>query len=42
VPATLARVIEAGGEDAVFVPGHGAGVDAAFICRQQGWLRKQV
>jgi hypothetical protein len=41
-PATLARVIDAGGEDAVFVPGHGAVVDAAFICRQQGWLRKQV
>jgi glyoxylase-like metal-dependent hydrolase (beta-lactamase superfamily II) len=41
-PATLARVIDAGGEDAVFVPGHGAVVDAAFIYRQQGWLRKQV
>ena len=41
-PATLARVIDEGGEDAVFVPGHGAVVDAAFIYRQQGWLRKQV
>ena len=41
-PATLARVIDAGGEDAVFVPGHGAVVDAAFIYWQQGWLRKQV
>ena len=41
-PATLERVIEAGGEEAVFVPGHGAVVDAAFIRRQQDWLRTQV
>lgn len=41
-PATLERVIETGGEDAVFVPGHGAVVDAAFIRRQQTWLRTQV
>jgi hypothetical protein len=41
-PATLERVVEAGGKDAAFVPGHGAVVDAAFIYRQQGWLRKQV
>jgi len=41
-PATLERVIEVGGEDAMFVPGHGAVVDAAFIYRQQGWLRKQM
>ena len=34
-PATLDRVIEAGGEDAVFVPGHGAVVDAAFVRGQQ-------
>ena len=40
-PATLERVIEAGGEDAVFVPGHGAVVDAAFIRRQREWLRTQ-
>ena len=40
-PATLKRVIEAGGEDAVFVPGHGAVVDAAFIRRQREWLRTQ-
>jgi hypothetical protein len=25
-------------EDGVFVPGHGAVVDAAFIRRQQDWL----
>lgn len=41
-PATLDRVIEAGGEDAVFVPGHGAVVDAAFVRRQRQWLRTQV
>jgi glyoxylase-like metal-dependent hydrolase (beta-lactamase superfamily II) len=40
-PATLDRVLAAGGEDAVFVPGHGAVVDAAFIGRQQDWLRAQ-
>jgi glyoxylase-like metal-dependent hydrolase (beta-lactamase superfamily II) len=41
-PVTLDRVIDAGGADAVFVPGHGAVVDAAFIRRQQGWLRTQM
>jgi glyoxylase-like metal-dependent hydrolase (beta-lactamase superfamily II) len=41
-PATLERVIEAGGEDAVFVPGHGAVVDAAFVRRQRDWLRTQM
>jgi glyoxylase-like metal-dependent hydrolase (beta-lactamase superfamily II) len=39
-PATLDRVIEAGGGDAVFVPGHGAVVDAAFIAAQRDWLRR--
>jgi glyoxylase-like metal-dependent hydrolase (beta-lactamase superfamily II) len=38
-PTTLARVLEAGGPDAVFVPGHGAVLDSAFIRRQQDWLR---
>jgi glyoxylase-like metal-dependent hydrolase (beta-lactamase superfamily II) len=37
-PSTLARVIEAGGDDAVFVPGHGAVVDAAFVHTQRDWL----
>jgi hypothetical protein len=41
-PASLDRVIEAGGEDAVFVACHGAVVDAAFVYRQRGWLRKQM
>ena len=31
-----------GGEDAVFVPGHGALVDAAFVRRQRDWLRTQM
>lgn len=39
-PATLDRVIDAGGADARFVPGHGAVVDAAFIRRQRDWLRR--
>lgn len=38
-PVTLKRVIEAGGADAVFVPGHGAAVDAAFVAAQCAWLR---
>ncbi|MDH6193944.1 glyoxylase-like metal-dependent hydrolase (beta-lactamase superfamily II) [Mycobacterium frederiksbergense] len=38
-PATLQAVLAAGGADAVFVPGHGAVVDAAFVRRQQRWLR---
>ena len=41
-PATLHRVIEAGGEDAVFVPGHGAVVDAAFVRGQQDWLLSRL
>jgi glyoxylase-like metal-dependent hydrolase (beta-lactamase superfamily II) len=41
-PGTLDRLVEAGGEDAVFVPGHGAVVDAEFIRRQQDWLRRQM
>jgi glyoxylase-like metal-dependent hydrolase (beta-lactamase superfamily II) len=41
-PTTLDRLIEAGGEDAVFVPGHGAAVDAAFVRSQQDWLRAQM
>jgi glyoxylase-like metal-dependent hydrolase (beta-lactamase superfamily II) len=37
-PATLDRVVEIGGDDARYVPGHGAVVDAAFVRRQQRWL----
>lgn len=37
-PATLDRVLALGGPDAVYVPGHGATVDAQFIRRQRDWL----
>ncbi len=39
-PATLDRLLDAGGAGAVYVPGHGAVVDAAFIRWQQEWLRQ--
>jgi hypothetical protein len=35
-------VLDAGGSDAIFVPGHGAVVDARFVRRQQEWLRGRV
>jgi glyoxylase-like metal-dependent hydrolase (beta-lactamase superfamily II) len=38
-PATLDRVLAAGGPDALYVPGHGRVVDAEFIRRQRAWLR---
>jgi glyoxylase-like metal-dependent hydrolase (beta-lactamase superfamily II) len=41
-PGTLDRVLQAGGEHAVFVPGHGAVVDAVFLRKQQGWLRTRA
>ncbi|MEW2480163.1 MBL fold metallo-hydrolase [Mycobacterium sp. NPDC049093] len=37
-PVTLEAVLAAGGEDGVYVPGHGAVVDAHFIRLQQRWL----
>ncbi|OBF89054.1 MBL fold metallo-hydrolase [Mycobacterium sp. 852002-51152_SCH6134967] len=37
-PATLDRLLAIGGEEAVYVPGHGAAVDARFIRRQREWL----
>ncbi|MCW2512104.1 MAG: fold metallo-hydrolase [Mycobacterium sp.] len=37
-PGSLDRVLELGGPDAVYVPGHGAVVDADFIRRQRDWL----
>ncbi|CAN5709786.1 MBL fold metallo-hydrolase [soil metagenome] len=36
---TLDRLLAIGGPDAVYVPGHGAIVDADFVRRQQQWLR---
>ncbi|MGV0645875.1 MBL fold metallo-hydrolase [Mycolicibacterium sp. XJ879] len=41
-PATLDRLLEVGGADAVYVPGHGAVVDAEFVRRQRRWLAEQV
>jgi glyoxylase-like metal-dependent hydrolase (beta-lactamase superfamily II) len=37
-PATLDRVLAIGGPQAIYVPGHGATVDAEFIRRQRDWL----
>ncbi|WP_459546100.1 MBL fold metallo-hydrolase [Nocardia sp. X0981] len=37
-PAALDRLLELGGEDAVYVPGHGAVVDADFVRRQRDAL----
>lgn len=37
-PATLDRVLRAGGRDGIYVPGHGAVVDAAFVRAQRDWL----
>lgn len=38
---TLDRVLDAGGDDGIFVPGHGAVVAADFVRRQQDWLRSR-
>lgn len=37
-PAALDRLLDLGGEDALYVPGHGAVVDAAFVRRQRDEL----
>ncbi|WP_329037167.1 MBL fold metallo-hydrolase [Streptomyces sp. NBC_00178] len=37
-PAALDRLLELGGEDALYVPGHGAVVDAAFVRGQRDRL----
>ncbi|WP_320776862.1 MBL fold metallo-hydrolase [Streptomyces sp. CRN 30] len=37
-PAALDRLLALGGEDAVYVPGHGAAVDAAFVRAQRDAL----
>jgi glyoxylase-like metal-dependent hydrolase (beta-lactamase superfamily II) len=41
-PATLGRVLAAGGPDAIYVPGHGNVVDAGFVRRQRGWLKRRA
>jgi glyoxylase-like metal-dependent hydrolase (beta-lactamase superfamily II) len=40
-PTTLDRLLALGGPDAIYVPGHGAIVDADFVRRQRDWLRSQ-
>jgi glyoxylase-like metal-dependent hydrolase (beta-lactamase superfamily II) len=40
-PTTLDRVLAIGGPTAVYVPGHGKVVDAAFIRRQRDWLERR-
>ncbi|GLP70058.1 MBL fold hydrolase [Streptomyces sp. TUS-ST3] len=37
-PAALDRLLDLGGEDALYVPGHGAVVDAAFVLSQRDAL----
>jgi glyoxylase-like metal-dependent hydrolase (beta-lactamase superfamily II) len=37
-PATIDTLVDAGGEEAVYVPGHGAVVDAAFVRNQRRWV----
>ncbi|MEZ0355575.1 MBL fold metallo-hydrolase [Mycobacterium sp. SA01] len=37
-PHALDRLLELGGDDALYVPGHGAVVDAAFVRAQRVWL----
>jgi glyoxylase-like metal-dependent hydrolase (beta-lactamase superfamily II) len=41
-PATLERMLELGGDDAIYVPGHGACVDAAFVRAQRDWLARRL
>jgi glyoxylase-like metal-dependent hydrolase (beta-lactamase superfamily II) len=40
-PSALDRILETGGEEAIYVPGHGAVVDAAFLRRQRDWLNSR-
>ena len=37
-PHALDRILALGGPDAIYVPGHGAAVDAAFVRAQRDWL----
>jgi glyoxylase-like metal-dependent hydrolase (beta-lactamase superfamily II) len=39
-PVTLDRVLDAGGQNGIYVPGHGAVVDSDFVRRQQQWLHE--
>ncbi|OBG18726.1 MBL fold metallo-hydrolase [Mycobacterium sp. 852002-51057_SCH5723018] len=41
-PVTLDRVLEIGGADGIYVPGHGKVVDAGFVRRQRDWLGRRA
>ncbi len=41
-PETLRRVVVAGGDDGLYIPGHGAVVDAAFVRQQANWLATRL
>jgi glyoxylase-like metal-dependent hydrolase (beta-lactamase superfamily II) len=41
-PATLDRLLAAGGPEASYVPGHGSVVGAEFVRRQRDWLRRRT
>ncbi|MFG2328572.1 MBL fold metallo-hydrolase [Streptomyces sp. NPDC048604] len=41
-PAALDRLLALGGEDACYVPGHGAVVDAAFVRAQRDELARRI
>lgn len=39
-PAAVERLLQLGGPEALYVPGHGAVVDAGFLTEQRDWLRR--
>ncbi|UXA04704.1 MBL fold metallo-hydrolase [Mycobacterium sp. SMC-2] len=41
-PATLDRLLAVGGNDTIYVPGHGRVVDAEFVRRQRDWLARRA
>lgn len=41
-PSTLDRVLQAGGERAIYLPGHGAAVDADFVRAQRDQLARRA
>ncbi len=41
-PVTVDRLLTLGGPTAVYVPGHGAVVDADFVVEQRDWLRRSA
>jgi len=40
-PAALDGLLDLGGQDAIYVPGHGAVVDADFVRAQRDWLAQR-